>query len=126
MCLLASLEALYLVDGLICQYKYTLASGETNTARGVQEKLKEQNEPSTCGDPRRKAPSEPRRADPDIPSIVLALIPLLSVSLQPQLPEGEREDQQESFSVLTGVTYSASGQGLREESPSHCKRKSRF
>lgn len=27
MCLLASLEALYLEDGLICRYKYTLASG---------------------------------------------------------------------------------------------------
>lgn len=42
------------------------------------------------------------------PSVALASIPLLPVSLQPQLPEGEREDQEKSFSMLTGVTHGTS------------------
>ena len=41
-------------------------------------------------------------------SVVVALIPLLPVSLQPQLPEGEREDQEKSFSMLTNHTYGTS------------------
>lgn len=41
--LLASLEALYLVDGLICQYKWTLASGrQTHVCRaGEAERAKQ-------------------------------------------------------------------------------------
>lgn len=50
------------------------------------------------------------------PGVVLASIPLLAVFLQPRLSEGEREDQEKSFSVLTGVTYGTSGQGLGEKS----------